>query len=128
MNFLIRLVLLALAFQFVLPMISGISVNGGFLTSMGLALVFSILGVIVSWVAAAITAVLALGTLGLALIVLIPMWILGFWLIPAYVLLLTSSVMPAYLTVTGWIPAIFGGLITLVIGLVTEPTSKNADA
>lgn len=120
MNFLIRLVLLALAFHFLFPMISGIQVHGGFMTSLGLALMFSILGVVVSWLAAAVSAVLAISTLGLALIVLIPLWVLGFWLLPAYTLLLTSSIMPGALSVAGWWPAIWGGLITLVIGIATD--------
>lgn len=125
MNFLIRLVLLALAFEFVMPMIGGIHVHGGFLTSLGLALMFSILGVIVSWAAAALTAVLAVTTLGMALIILIPLWILGFWLLPAYTLLLTASIMPQYLTVAGWWPAIWGGLITLVIGIATDDANLS---
>ncbi|MDZ4837216.1 MAG: phage holin family protein [Candidatus Melainabacteria bacterium] len=120
MSFLIRLVLLALAFQFLLPMIPGIQVHGGFVTSLGLALMFSVLGWIVSWVAALITAFLAVGTLGLALLVLIPLWLVGFWLLPAYTLMLTSDVMPTYLQVAGWTPAIMGGLLTLVIGIVTD--------
>lgn len=123
-SFLIRLVLLALAFHFILPMIGGIDVRGGFLTSLGLALVFSILGVVVTWVAAAITAVVAVGTLGMGLLILIPLWILGFWLLPAYTLLLTSSVMPQALSVSGWWPAIWGGLITLVIGIATDPADR----
>lgn len=120
MVFLIRLVLLALAFQFILPMIPGIQVHGGFVTSLLLALMFSILGVVVSWLAAIVTAFLAIGTLGLALIVLIPLWLLGFWLLPAYTLMLTSDMMPNYLTVAGWTPAILGGLLTLVIGIATD--------
>lgn len=120
MSFLIRLVLLALAFQFIFPMIPGIQVTGGFMTSLGLALVFSVLGVVVSWVAALITAFLAIGTLGVALLVLIPLWLVGFWLLPAYTLLLTSDIMPTYLHVAGWMPAILGGLLTLVIGIVTD--------
>lgn len=123
-SFLIRLVLLALAFHFILPMIGGIEVRGGFMTSIGLALVFSILGVVVTWLAAAITAVVAVGTLGMGLLVLIPLWILGFWLLPAYTLLLTSSVMPSALSVAGWWPAIWGGLITLVIGVATDSTDR----
>jgi hypothetical protein len=120
MSFLIRLVLLTLAFEFVLPMIPGIQVHGGFMTSLILALMFSVLGVIVSWVAALITAFLAIGTLGLALLVLIPLWLVGFWLLPAYTLMLTSDLMPTYLTVAGWTPAILGGLLTLVIGIATD--------
>ena len=120
MSFLIRLVLLALAFQFILPMIPGIQVHGGFMTSIGLALMFSVLGVVVSWAAALLTAFLAIGTFGLALLVLIPLWLVGFWLLPAYTLMLTSDVMPTYLTVAGWTPAILGGLLTLVIGIATD--------
>ncbi len=120
MAFIIRLLLLALAFNFILPSIGGIEVHGGFAVSIGLALLFSILGVVVSWVAAAATAVLTVGTFGVALLVLIPLWVLGFWLIPAYVLMLTSEIMPAYLTVAGWTPAIMGGLITLFIGILTD--------
>lgn len=120
MAFITRLLLLALAFNFVLPSIGGIDVNGGFAVSIGLALLFSILGVVVSWLAAAATAVLTVGTLGLALLVLIPLWVFGFWLLPAYVLMLTSEVMPSYLTVSGWAPAIMGGLITLFIGVLTD--------
>ncbi|MBX9667425.1 MAG: hypothetical protein K2X93_07385 [Candidatus Obscuribacterales bacterium] len=73
-----------------------------------------------SWVAAILTALLTVSTLGVALIVLIPLWILGFWLLPAYTLMLTSDLMPAYLSVTGWGPAVLGGLITLVIGIATD--------
>lgn len=120
MSFLIRLVLLALAFEFIFPMIPGITVHGGFVTALGLALMFSILGIVVSWGAALLTAFLAVGTLGVALLVLIPLWLVGFWLLPAYTLMLTSDVMPAYLNVAGWTPAIIGGLLTLVIGIATN--------
>lgn len=120
MVFLIRLVLLALAFQFILPMIPGIQVHGGFVTALGLALLFTVLGWVVSWVAALLSALLAISTLGMALIVLIPLWLLGFWLLPAYTLMLTSDMMPAYLAVNSWGPAILGGLITLIIGIATD--------
>ncbi len=128
MTFLVRVILLALAFHFILPRIPGIEVTQGLWTSVGLALMFSILGSIVSWVAALLTAVLAVSTLGLGLIVLIPLWLLGFWLLPAYVLFLTASILPSYLTIAGWGPAIMGGLITLVIGMVSEPIGKKASA
>lgn len=120
MVFLIRLVLLALAFQFILPMIPGIDVTGGFVTSLGLALLFTVLGWVVSWVAALLSAFLAISTLGMALIVLIPLWLLGFLLLPAYTLMLTSDILPTYLAVSGWGPAILGGLITLIIGIATD--------
>lgn len=120
MSFIIRLLVLTLAFHFVLDAIPGIEVHGGLLTSFTLALVFSVLGWVVSWGAALLTAALAVSTLGLALLILIPLWLIGFWLIPAYVLTLTASLMPSALSIAGWTPAILGGLITLVVGIVTD--------
>jgi hypothetical protein len=67
-----------------------------------------------------VSAILAFGTLGLALLFLVPMWLFGFWLLPAVALKLLAGLMPSYLTVSGWTPAILGGLIMLIIGIVTS--------
>jgi hypothetical protein len=56
----------------------------------------------------------------MALIVLIPAWLFGFWLLPAVVLRLVADFMPATLSFSGWMPAIGGGLIMLFIGIVTS--------
>lgn len=115
----LRVALISLAFYFIFPQIPGIQVHGSFLHVFIAGIVFALLGWLVETIAIALTAVLTLGTLGMALVVLIPLWLFGFWLIPAYVLKLTADVMPTYMTIAGWTPAILGGLIMLVIGIVT---------
>lgn len=116
---LLRVALISLAFYFIFPQIPGIHVHGNFLHVFIAGIVFTLLGWLVETIAIAISALLTLGTLGMALLVLVPLWLFGFWLIPAYVLKLTADVMPTYLTIAGWTPAIIGGLIMLVIGVAT---------
>jgi uncharacterized membrane protein YvlD (DUF360 family) len=115
----IRLVLIALAFYFVFPMIDGIQIHGNFGHIFIAAIAFAFLGWLVETIALAISAVLTIGTLGLALLILVPLWLLGFWLLPAFVLKLLADFMPTYLTISGWVPAILGGLVMLVIGVIT---------
>lgn len=117
---LIRILLSALAFMYILPMIGGITFHGGFVSAIGMAIFFGIMVWLVDIVAVALSAMLAIGTLGMALLWLIPVWILGFWLLPAVALKLVSDFMPAYLTVSGWIPAILGSLVLMLVGLVTS--------
>jgi len=81
--------------------------------------VFSIVGWLVDLLAKLLSALWAIGTMGLALLILIPLWILGFWLLPAVTLKLVADMMPAHLTVSGWIPAIEGGLVMMIIGALT---------
>lgn len=119
MFFLIRVILKALAVMYLLPMIDGIHFKGGFLAALGLALLFSIMLRVVELIALAVAAYLTVTTLGLALLLLIPLWILGFWILPAVTLKLVADFMPQWLTVAGWGPAILGGLVLLVIGILT---------
>lgn len=115
----IRLVLIALALYFVFPKIDGIQVHGSFIHICVAAIAFAFLGWLVETIAITISALLTLGTLGLALIILVPLWLFGFWLVPAFVLKLLADLMPTYLTISGWLPAILGGLVMLVIGILT---------
>ncbi len=124
-KFIVRLVLLTLAFHYVLPMIKGIEVHGTFLNAFGLAFFFSVVAWLVSFAATFLTTLLAVGTLGLALLVLIPLWILGFWMLPAVALKLLAEFSPGYLTIDGWVPAIIGGLCMLFIGVVTDMTVSS---
>ncbi len=76
----------------------------------------------------ALAALWTVSTLGLALLVIIPLWILGFWILPALALLLVSDMMPNTLTIVGWLPATFGGLVMLVIGMITGTITRVRDA
>jgi len=115
----VRLLLIALALYFVFPKIEGIQIHGTFLHILVAAVAFSFLGWLVELIAITISAFAAIGTLGLALLILVPLWIFGFWLLPAFVLKLLADLMPTYLTISGWMPAILGGLVMLVIGVLT---------
>jgi uncharacterized membrane protein YvlD (DUF360 family) len=119
MNLLVRLLIKALAFVFLLPMVPGIHMHGGFMVAVGLAIFFSVMQWVVELVAMALSAYLAISTLGMALLLLIPMWLLGFWLLPAMALKLVADFMPEYLAVSGWMPAVLGGLILFVVGMIT---------
>ncbi len=119
-RYFIRLVLIAAAFYFVLPMIPGAQFHGTFVIALLAGALFAFLGWLVETVAIAISAVLTIGTFGLALIVLVPAWILGFWLLPAVALKFVADFMPTTLGFAGWMPAIWGGLVMLLIGVVTS--------
>lgn len=123
MRLLLRVFLKALAFLFLLPMVGGIHFHGSFVTAIGLAIVFSIMLWLVDLGALALAAWLTVTTFGLALLILIPAYILGFWLLPAFALKLAADFMPQYLSVAGWGPAVLGGLVLLLIGLVTGDIS-----
>lgn len=81
-KFIIRLALTAAIFMFVLPHIPGIAFHGHFTTALMMSLVFGIASFLVDVLAIFISTVLSISTLGLALLVLIPLWIIGFWLLP----------------------------------------------
>jgi uncharacterized membrane protein YvlD (DUF360 family) len=115
----IRVILIGLAFYFVFPAIPGIQVHGSLVHIFIAAIVFAFLGWLVETLAITISTILAIGTLGLALLILIPLWLLGFWMIPAIALRLLAHFLPTYLSIGGWIPAIIGGLVMLFIGVLT---------
>ncbi len=123
-RFILKLVLTALVFTSILPLIPGIAFHGGFLTGILLAFFFGIMLWLVDLLAMAISAMLTIGSLGLALLFLIPLWIFGFWLLPAVALKFLAHFFPTYLTIAGWLPAIWGGLIMLFVGVVTSSFSK----
>jgi len=115
-----RILLSALAFMYILPLISGIDFNGGFITAVGMAVLFGIMFWLVDLLAIAISTVLAIGTLGTALLWLIPFWIFFFWLIPTIALMAVSSIAPSALFVANYTAAAIGGLVLLVISLFTS--------
>ena len=121
---LIRVILEALAFLYLLPMIQGIQFHGTFVHAIGLAVFFTMMLWAVEALAVGIAAIMTVSTFGLALLVLIPLWVFGFWLIPAIALKLVADFMPAYLIVSGWLPAVLGGLVLFFIGLITGTMTK----
>lgn len=124
-RFLVRTALTGLAFMYLLPMIPGIDFHGNFGIAVVAALILGIVGWLVDMLAVVLAAVWTISTLGLALLILIPLWVLGFWLLPAVTLHVVADMMPTHLTVNGWLPAIEGGLVLLVVGVATSPLAKK---
>lgn len=120
LRFILKLVFTALVFTSVLPLIPGITFHGNFVAALILAFFFGIMLWLVDLLAMTISAMLTIGSLGLALLILIPLWIFGFWLLPAVALKLLADFFPASLSVAGWVPAILGGLVMLFIGVLTS--------
>jgi uncharacterized membrane protein YvlD (DUF360 family) len=117
---LIRLALSASAFYFLIPLIPGAAFHGNFAHALLAGILFAIAGWVVEFFAIAISTILTITTLGMALFLLIPLWLLGFWLIPALALRMVAELMPSVLMFSGWLPAILGGLIMLFIGVITS--------
>lgn len=124
-TFIFRLLLTACAFDFLLPLIPGIKFHGNFLHAITAGVVFSIMAWLVEVIGFSISTLLTITTFGIALIFLIPVWLIGFWIVPAIVLKLTAEFVPQYLTISGWTPALWGGLLMLFVGAVTSDGTKS---
>jgi uncharacterized membrane protein YvlD (DUF360 family) len=101
-------------------MIHGINFHGNFFAAVLMAIVFAILLGVVETIAKALAAVFTITSFGLALLWIIPAYILGFWIFPALALMLTADLMPHYLSVQGIVPAALAGLVMLGIGMLTS--------
>ena len=124
MRFVLKLIVTAAVFALVLPMIPGIDFHGNFMAAILLAFFFGIMLWLVDLLAVSISAMLTVGSLGIALLFLIPLWILGFWLLPAVALKWLADFFPSYLTIASWGAAILGGLLMLFVGIVTSSFGK----
>lgn len=124
-RFLLRLGITAFALDIVLPMLPGITFHGNFLHAIGAAIFFTIIAWLVEALAVVLSTMLALSTFGLALLFILPIWIMGFWLLPIVVLKLMSGLLPDYLTIQGWIPAVWGGLVMFFVGVATSAQPKS---
>ncbi len=119
LKFLLKTIASALAFIYILPALPGIEFKGGFIDAAILAIVFAFLLWVVEVVAMMIATVWTISTLGLALLVLIPLWIFGFWVFPALALELVAFVAPGHLSIHGFLPPILGGLTMMIISMLT---------
>lgn len=125
MRLLVRIVVTALAFVWILPLIDGIQFRGSFFEALFLAVLFGVMVWLVDAIAIALSAITTISTFGAALLWLIPLWVLGFWLLPAVALKMVSDIMPHTLVIHGWFPSILGGLVLMFIGLITSRSTRR---
>jgi hypothetical protein len=124
MRFVARLLILSLMFRCALPAIPGIVFHGHLSNALVMALAFSVLFWLIDRLALLIGTIVTVTTFGLALLWLVPFWIVGFWIVPTLALKLVALVMPLNLSISGWLPAIWGGLMLLGINIIVGRLGK----
>jgi len=125
LKFFLKTVASALAFLYVLPLIPGIEFKGGFIDAAILAIIFACLLWVVEAGALLLATVWTISTLGLALFLLIPLWLFGFWVFPALALELVAFAAPNHLSIHGFLPPILGGLTMMIISMFTGGLSAT---
>ena len=126
-RFIIKLILSVLAFTTVLPMIPGIDFHGNVGSAVVLSLVFGVMLWLVELVVGFAATIWTVTTLGLALLWIVPLWIFGFWIMPALAFMGTAALLPQYLTVNGFMPAAIAGFVMLIISLLTGSKPKKKE-
>jgi uncharacterized membrane protein YvlD (DUF360 family) len=112
-------------FRCALPAIPGFEFTGDLSNAAVMALAFSTIYWLLDKAAAATATLLSIATLGLALLILVPLWIVGFWVVPAVALKLVASVMPNNLHISGWYPAIIGSLLMVFVNIILGALTKR---
>ncbi len=111
-QFLVRLVLYAMAFCFIFPLIPGIHFTGELWpTGVVYALMFAVVGVGVMW---GIT-VFSFATFGLGAL----LFALLFWIVPAVELKALAWLFPDHLAIYSWVSAFLAGLVIMCINWLT---------
>lgn len=124
----LRTITLGLAFAFVMPHIPGFKFHGQFLPdALIYALLFSVTALVVNTIAYIAVAVLGIVTLGLALVVIWPVRLLGWWILAAYQLMLLAKFFPQHLAVSGWQTALLAGLVVMVVNVLTNKFASDAN-
>jgi hypothetical protein len=117
---LLRLLFTSASFYFLLPLIPGVQFHGSFLHALLAGILFTVFAWVVELAAMTVSATLLIATLGMALFILAPLWLLGFFLLPAIALRLVADTIPSVIWFSGWWPAIWSGLVVLFIGVTTS--------
>ncbi len=125
MRFIITTLLSAAALAFVCPQIAGFTFAGNILSALALALLLSVSAKFMISVGRALTLSMGIRTAGRATLVLLPLWILGVWLLPAAELKFLSGLMPGTLTLESWSTALCVAAVFTGIAVLTNPWSKT---
>src|SRR4029077_19352235 len=94
LKLIIRILLQALVIVYILPMLGGMKFHGNFYAACGVAVFFFVLLAFFKMIAVFISAIWTISTFGLALLILIPVRILFFWVLPTVSLILISFFFP----------------------------------
>lgn len=125
MRFILNLLLTAVALFYIFPHLEGV----GFAGSIGSALGFALLLTGSTWfskqVARALALTLGFTTLLPGMLILIPLALLGMWLLPAAELMLLADFFPKHLALDGWTTAFLASLVIFIINAFTHKWSDT---
>lgn len=130
MKFFANLIITALLLCFVFPAVTdgGVQFHGSFWpTGVLYAFIFGIVSTLTTLGIFLATGVITIATRGLALLAIVPAFILGFWLLPAVQLQVFAHYFPAHFTVSSWGAAIVAGFVMMVVNMVLSG-KENAEA
>lgn len=114
--FLVRVALTALVFFYAFPRLDGIAFHGALWPDAFIAAaIFSAVAWAVGGLISLASTLFAIGTFGLGLFILIPAFLLGFWMIPVLQLQAMAQMFPEYLSLASWQSAVIPGLLLLVV-------------
>ena len=108
-KFLIRSIVNGVALVITSQIVSGIATRSGLLSVLIIGVVFGIINAIIRPIVKLLSLPLIIVTLGLFILV-----------VNALMLLLTSAILPDYLYVAGFWPAVLGGIVMGIINAILE--------
>ncbi len=125
---LINAVITAAFFCFVCPeFVGGVQFHGDFFpTAILYGAAFSVVSFLVGAGILLAEGAFTLATKGLGLLVLIPLNVFGFWLLPAVQIEAMAHYFPAHFTVSSWGAAIWAGLLLMVVNYLLRPSKTSA--
>ncbi len=115
-RFLIRSIVNGVALVITSQIVPGIATRGGLVSVLIIGVVFGIINAIVRPIVKLLSVPLIIVTLGLFILV-----------INALMLLLTSAIVPNYLFVEGFWPAVLGGIVMGIINAILEAITGTGD-
>lgn len=111
-KFLLRTTLIALAFAFALPLVSGAQFHGDWIGASVTSLVFNLLFLGLEWLLGAIVFGINISTLGLGVIITSGLRFIATLLAPSVALYGTAQLMPRFLEISNFFP------VAIVVGLM----------
>jgi hypothetical protein len=122
LRYIVRILLTAAVFCYIYPKYdTGVVFHGAFWpTGVLYAAGFSLVAALFSFLLGLALDAFAIVTLGIGVLIIVPAYIVGFWLIPACQLQVFAHYFPQHLTVLGWKAAAIGGLWLLLVNFVSS--------
>lgn len=127
-RFVINVLITAFMLAFVLPLIPGVHFSGQFWPeAIVYAVLFGVVSFVVDLVLILAGAALTIATAGFGGILVVALYILGWWLIPAIQLMALAHWFPQHLAIDSWFAAAVSGVVLLVVNFLTHRSGSSEE-